>query len=119
MSAVTDRMNFLRPMNDVSIDNPSGTDTPIRWGIVGTGRIAHRFAQSLVHVPHARLTSVWSRRSAPVETFVQQHGGPAAASFHALLASGIDAIYIATMQDSHAHYAIAALEAGIPVLCEK
>jgi predicted dehydrogenase len=119
MSAVTDRMNFLRPMNDVAHNNPSGTDTPIRWGIVGTGRIAHRFAQSLAHVPDARLKSVWSRRSAPVEAFAQQHGARAAGSFDALLASGIDALYIATMQDSHAHYAIAALDAGIPVLCEK
>jgi predicted dehydrogenase len=106
-------------MNNAATHHHSGHLATLRWGIVGTGRIAHRFAQSLAHVPDTRLTAVWSRRRAPAETFAQQHGGQALDSFDALLQSGIDALYIATMQDSHAHYATAALEAGIHVLCEK
>ncbi|AXE98698.1 Gfo/Idh/MocA family protein [Paraburkholderia hospita] len=106
-------------MNNAATHHHSGHLATLRWGIVGTGRIAHRFAQSLAHVPDTRLTAVWSRRRAPAETFAQQHGGQAFDSFDALLQSGIDALYIATMQDSHAHYATAALEAGIHVLCEK
>ncbi|MGH8778771.1 Gfo/Idh/MocA family protein [Paraburkholderia sp.] len=96
------------------------TDTTvIRWGIVGAGRIARRFADGLAHVPHARLVSVWSRRAESATAFAEASGGAACESFAALLASGIDAVYIATMQDSHAAYAIAALEAGCHVLCEK
>ncbi|WP_238812272.1 Gfo/Idh/MocA family protein [Paraburkholderia sp. SG-MS1] len=91
----------------------------IRWGIVGTGRIARRFAQSLAHVPHARIGALWSRRAEPAQAFAEEFGGEACASFGALLASGIDALYIATVQDSHADYAIAALQAGLHVLCEK
>ncbi|CAB3777274.1 Gfo/Idh/MocA family protein [Paraburkholderia fynbosensis] len=91
----------------------------IRWGIVGTGRIARRFAQSLAHVPHARIGALWSRRAQPAQAFAEEFGGEACASFDALLASGIDAVYIATVQDSHADYAIAALQAGLHVLCEK
>jgi len=91
----------------------------IRWGIVGTGRIARRFAQSLAHVPQASLTALWSRRAEPAAAFAAEFGGEACASFDALLASGIDALYIATIQDSHADYAVAALEAGLHVLCEK
>jgi predicted dehydrogenase len=91
----------------------------IRWGIVGTGRIARRFAQSLAHVPHARIGALWSRRAEPAQAFAEEFGGEACASFDALLASGIDALYIATVQDSHADYAIAALQAGLHVLCEK
>ncbi|MBP0589042.1 Gfo/Idh/MocA family oxidoreductase [Paraburkholderia sp. LEh10] len=106
-------------MNHAANLNPPGNRATIRWGIVGTGRIAQRFAQSLTHVPHTRLTAVWSRRRAPTETFAQQHRAQALDSFDALLQSGIDALYIATMQDSHAQYAIAALEAGLHVLCEK
>jgi len=110
-------------MSNTAIQSPpdasSEAQAAIRWGIVGSGRIAHRFAQSLAHVPHARLAGVWSRRRAPAETFARQHGGAPLDSFDALLASGIDALYIATMQDSHAQYACAALEAGIHVLCEK
>ncbi|CAB3805026.1 scyllo-inositol 2-dehydrogenase (NADP(+)) IolU [Paraburkholderia ultramafica] len=91
----------------------------IRWGIVGTGRIARRFAQSLTHVPQAQLSALWSRRAQPAQAFAEEFGGTACASFDALLASGIDALYIATVQDSHADYAIAALQAGLHVLCEK
>jgi predicted dehydrogenase len=104
--------------------NPTATQTTasdreIRWGIVGTGRIARRFAQGLAYVPHARLAALWSRRPEPAQTFADEFGGEACASFDALLASGIDALYIATVQDSHADYAVAALQAGVHVLCEK
>ncbi|MCC8391237.1 Gfo/Idh/MocA family oxidoreductase [Paraburkholderia sp. MMS20-SJTR3] len=91
----------------------------IRWGIVGTGRIARRFAQGLAHVPQARLAALWSRRAQPAHAFAAEFGGTPCDSFDALLASGIDALYIATLQDSHADYAIAALQAGLHVLCEK
>jgi predicted dehydrogenase len=94
-------------------------DGMVRWGIVGTGRIARRFAQGLAHVPQAQLTALWSRRAEPAAAFAADFGGEVCASFEALLASGIDALYIATVQDSHAGYAIAALQAGLHVLCEK
>jgi len=99
-------------------DQPS-TPGVIRWGIVGSGRIARRFAQGLAYVPHARLHALWSRRAQPAQAFADEFGGTVCASFDALLASGIDALYIATLQDSHADYAIAALQAGVHVLCEK
>ena len=97
----------------------TASDRDIRWGIVGAGRIARRFAQGLAYVPHARLAALWSRRPEPAQTFADEFGGEACASFDALLASGIDALYIATVQDSHADYAVAALQAGVHVLCEK
>lgn len=97
----------------------SSPDRVIRWGIVGTGRIARRFAQGLAFVPHAQLSALWSRRAEPAKAFAEEFGGEVCANFDALLASGIDALYIATVQDSHADYAIAALQAGLHVLCEK
>jgi scyllo-inositol 2-dehydrogenase (NADP+) len=98
---------------------PGKSTQTIRWGIVGAGRIARRFAQGVAYVEGARVGAVWSRRAAPAEALAEEFGASACASFEALLASGIDAVYIATMQDSHAHYAIAALDAGLAVLCEK
>ncbi|MFA6085382.1 Gfo/Idh/MocA family protein [Mucilaginibacter sp.] len=91
----------------------------IRWGIIGCGRIAHRFMQGLPEVPGAELAASWSRRAETVDAFVKQYGGKAYTTIEELLASDIDAVYIATLPDSHAQYAIQALKAGKHVLCEK
>ncbi|AMU07078.1 TPA: Gfo/Idh/MocA family protein [Burkholderia cenocepacia] len=92
---------------------------PVRFGIVGAGSIARRFAQSLAHVPGAMLAGAWARRADATAAFCETYGGTPAASLDALLASDLDAVYIATLHDSHAQYTLAALAAGKAVLCEK
>lgn len=128
MTALLNRTDPEDTMTDATLaahepmhEATPAADTPrvISWGIVGTGRIARRFAQGLGYVPQARLAALWSRRAEPAQAFADEFGGAVYASFEALLASGIDALYIATHQDSHADYAIAALQAGLHVLCEK
>jgi predicted dehydrogenase len=104
-------------------------DSHVRWGVIGCGNIAGRFARSLAHVPNASLAAVWSRRPEAVAAFVAEHGGSrsdhgecvAAATVEELLLQlpDITAIYIATLPDSHAEYSVAALRAGKAVLCEK
>lgn len=91
----------------------------IKWGIVGAGQIARRFAQGLAHVSDAGIARVWSRRAETVDTFVHRFGGETCTHFEDLLTSDVDAVYIATLNDSHADYARAALAAGKHVLCEK
>lgn len=91
----------------------------IKWGIIGCGRIAHRFMQGLHGVPDTGLTACWSRKAETVGEFVSQYGGKACSNVDELLASNIDAVYIATLPDSHAAYCIKALNAGKHVLCEK
>lgn len=91
----------------------------IKFGIIGCGRIAHRFVQGLRDVPGAELVSVWSRRFESVNEFVKQFGGIACTSVEELLLSDIDAVYIATLPDSHRLYCFMALNAGKHVLCEK
>lgn len=91
----------------------------IRFGIIGCGRISHRFMQGLKQVADVSLTAAWSRRAESVEQFVGQYGGKACAGLDDLLSSEIDAVYIATLPDTHAEYSIAALNAGKHVLCEK
>ncbi|WP_183556539.1 Gfo/Idh/MocA family protein [Mucilaginibacter sp. SP1R1] len=90
-----------------------------KWGIIGCGRIAHRFMQGLGSLPDTRLVSAWSRTPSTVNAFVEQYGGIACADVDELLASDIDAVYIATLPDSHAAYSLAAFKAGKHVLCEK
>ena len=91
---------------------------PVRWGIVGAGRIAHRFAQSLSVVPGTVLAGVWTRRAMQAQAFAQQHRTRAYPGFDDLL-DDVDALYVATLPDSHADYAVRALSARRAVLCEK
>ena len=91
----------------------------IRFGIIGCGRISRRFMQGIKQVADASVSAAWSRRAESVDQFVGQYGGKACYSLDELLASDIDAVYIATLPDSHAEYSIAALNAGKHVLCEK
>lgn len=97
---------------------PAIMRAPIRWGIVGAGHIAHRFAQGLSFVPDAELAGVWARRDVQAQEFALRHATQAYPSFDVLL-DDIDALYIATLPDSHAHYARRALSAHRAVLCEK
>ncbi|BBP96589.1 oxidoreductase [Burkholderia sp. SFA1] len=104
-------------MTDSNIEaNIEGTT--IRWGIVGAGRIARRFADSLAHVEGARLAGVCSRREETAQALADAFDARAYSDFDAMLGD-IDALYIATLQDSHPHYALRAFAAGKPVLCEK
>lgn len=92
----------------------------IRWGILGTGKIAHAFATALKETPHARLAGVASRGIARANAFCVQFGGEAYGSYEALAqASDIDIIYIATPHPLHAANALMVLEGGKAVLCEK
>ena len=92
----------------------------VRWGIIGCGRISHRFMQGLAVLPGASLTGVWSRRPESVNDFTGKYGGRPFATLEGLLsAADVDAVYIATLPDSHMQYSIAALKAGKHVLCEK
>jgi len=91
----------------------------IKFGIIGCGRIAHRFMQGLKAVPGCELVSLWSRRPESVIEFAAVHGGLPCESVQELLSSDIDAVYIATLPDSHEHYCHLAFKAGKHVLCEK
>ena len=93
---------------------------PIRWGVAGPGRAAARFAEGLRAVEGASLDAVWGRNREKARAYALRFAVPQALdSLDGLLATGIDAVYVATHPDSHADLCIRALEAGKHVLCEK
>ncbi len=96
------------------------TDT-IRWGILGTGKIARAFANALQDTPGAILAGVASRGIDGARAFAADFGDAAAfGSYQALAdAPGIDIVYIATPHPMHAENAMLALNGGKAVLCEK
>jgi predicted dehydrogenase len=92
----------------------------IRWGVVGPGRAAARFAQDLRAVEGTTLDAVWGRSGEKAHAYALRFGVPQVCeSLELLLANHVDAIYVATHPDSHAAICIEALEAGKHVLCEK
>jgi predicted dehydrogenase len=98
--------------------------TPIRWGILATGKIAHAFAADLALLPDAELVAVGSRRIESAQAFAEQYAqGRAVAahgSYEELVADpNVDVVYIATPHSLHLDNARLAFEAGKHVLCEK
>lgn len=93
----------------------------IRWGILGTGKIARAFAEALAETPGAQLAAVASRSIAGADAFAAGFGQPRAFGSYQELADadGIDIVYIATPHPMHAANALMALGAGKAVLCEK
>ncbi|QJE00284.1 Gfo/Idh/MocA family oxidoreductase [Massilia forsythiae] len=92
----------------------------VRWGILGTGRIARDFANALKDVPDAVLAGVGSRSLDSARSFTDEFGGAAYGSYEALVAAGdIDLVYVGTPHPAHAGNVRLALEAGKGVLCEK
>jgi predicted dehydrogenase len=97
-----------------------GSAQLIRFGVVGPGRAAARFAQGLAAVPNATLNAVWGRNAERTRAYAERFCVPLAAeTFEDFFTADIDAVYVATHPDTHAELAIAALTAGKHVLCEK
>jgi len=99
----------------------SDTTAPFRWGILGTGAIAHQFAIGLTSVPDAELAAVGSRSEESARRFAEERGARRAHGSYAALAADpeIDAIYVATPHVRHREDTLACLAQGKPVLCEK
>jgi dihydrodiol dehydrogenase / D-xylose 1-dehydrogenase (NADP) len=95
--------------------------TPIRWGILATGKIAGKFAEGLKVLPQAQRQAVASRHLDRAQTFAQAHGfATAHASYEALAADPeVDIVYVATPHPYHKAAALLCLSQGKHVLCEK
>jgi predicted dehydrogenase len=93
----------------------------IHWGIVGLGKIAHKFAADLARVPNARLWAVGSTDAARAQTFADTFGARYAfGSYEAFVhCPDLHVVYNATTNDFHCPLTLDFLRKGIPVLCEK
>lgn len=93
----------------------------INWGIVGLGRIAHKFAQDIRLVEGARLHAVASRTLSKAKSFAEQYNSNHHfGSYEELVnCEGLDVVYIATPHVFHCENTILFLKNKIPVLCEK
>ena len=92
----------------------------IRWGILGTGGIAHLQTTDLIGNGFT-VTAVGSRSQASADAFAAEFAIPTAhGSYEALVADPeVDVIYVSTPHLFHAANALLALRAGKHVLLEK
>lgn len=90
-----------------------------KWGLIGPGLIAEKFAEDVQATENSVLYAVASRSGA--RKFVKRFNVPVVYdSYEALAADpNVDGIYIATPHRFHYGNAKLCLEAGKPVLCEK
>ena len=92
----------------------------LRWGILGTGMIARKFAGEVGGAFPDCLVATGSRRLKSAESFAQEFGGTGIDSYEAVLKTpGVEAVYIALPNGLHHEWGIRAMEAGKHVLCEK
>lgn len=93
----------------------------LRWGIVGPGCIAHKFAKAITNVADAELVAVASRSESRALDFAERYHIPRTFFSYEELANSdaVDAVYIATPHPFHLPCAELFLSAGKHVLCEK
>ena len=93
----------------------------IRWGIIGLGNIAHKFAKDLMLIEDAELAAVASRNPEKSTEFAKEYDCQKAYSSYEEIINDpeIDILYIATPHSSHATLTIKALQNNKHVLCEK
>ncbi|MCH7990360.1 MAG: Gfo/Idh/MocA family oxidoreductase [Planctomycetes bacterium] len=99
---------------------PNNVST-VRWGIMGTARIAEKIAAAIHKANGAELTAVASRSEQRAAAWAAEHGVTRSfGSYEELLDDPqLDAIYIPLPPSMHAEWTIKAAEKGKHVLCEK
>ena len=93
----------------------------IRWGVVGAGNIANKFAVAIKNVEGAELTAVASRSKERCSDFADKYNIPNIFVGYEDMAKSalVDAVYIATPHPFHKPCAEIFINAKKHVLCEK
>ena len=91
----------------------------MRIGLAGVGRIGALHAQNLVAAVGADGVVIADTDAARACALADSLGVACADDIDAMLAAGIDGLVVATPTDTHAALVLRAVEAGIPVFCEK
>ncbi len=92
----------------------------MRIGIIGTGRIAARFADTaLTGIESTYISCVYNPREESALRFIQQHNIQACTADWDEFVDNIDAAYVASPHETHYEYSRKLLLSGKHVLCEK
>lgn len=103
--------------------NFGGKMKKIKWGIIGLGNIANKFAQAVTKMQNTELVAVASRTKEKSEYFGNNYGvakEKCYGSYEEIVKDiDVDVIYIAVPHSMHKELSILCLENKKAVLCEK
>jgi predicted dehydrogenase len=93
----------------------------LRWGILGCGKIAHKFASDMHFAEGSVVTCCASRDEEKSKQFAHKYGiSNAYFTYERMLEdTPCDIVYVATPHSHHEQHVLQCLEAGKHVLCEK
>ncbi len=91
----------------------------VKLGIVGTGRIARRFQAETVFVSGIETVAAYNPEEDSLREFVSEQGIRGFSEDYEEFLDVVDAVYIASPNETHADYVRRAITAGKHVLCEK
>jgi predicted dehydrogenase len=93
----------------------------VRWGVIGSGGIARRrtIPEGFIPARNAQLVAVYDSNPVVNQEMARTAGAQAFESVEALLATGVDAVYIASPVQAHFEQILACAKARKHVLCEK
>jgi predicted dehydrogenase len=96
-------------------------NSKIRWGIIGLGKIANKFAEAVGNVDGVELYAVASRNGESAATFAKKYNATCCYENYEHLAKDpkVDIVYIATPHAFHKDHTLLCLNNLKPVLCEK
>jgi len=100
---------------------PAHTSSPIRWGILGTARIATKVGRAIQAASGAELTAIASRSEEKARGWAAEHQVPRHFGNYQVLLDDpdIDAVYMPLPPSLHLEWTARAAERGKHVLCEK
>jgi predicted dehydrogenase len=95
-------------------------ENKVRWGILGAGKIAEKFASDLSKTSNSELVAVASTSLERAKSFAARHNGKHAfGNYQDMFSVKLDVVYIATLHPQHAENSILCLNNNVGVLCEK
>lgn len=122
MNSGTNTLPLSTPLDiRLGLTNASDVAFPLRWGILGAGRISGMWVEALHACEGATVTAVAAREIDRAKEFAKQYGVTTAYGDYRemVAADDVDIVYIGTINRLHKEHTLLAIAAGKHVLCEK
>jgi predicted dehydrogenase len=92
----------------------------IKWGIIGAGSIAAKFASDLKTVPNCEVIAIGSTSLERAQAFAKTWNIPHSyGTYEGMFELGLDAVYVASWHPAHKEHTLLCLNHGVAILCEK